>query len=363
MNSLIFKLLIKYLILLKYFIFLNLIAIFLGCNKSISLQIASTENYIEGESFVLSSNIKSNFLYTSLIPKSLKVYSTYSKNDSNFKLYKEKLDYIVDYNNGTITRTKNSSIPDYSNHIFYSLNDFDQNNFTNFSNDSFFIYADYSTFNSNIISVKNKNFNLLKNFKNKLLSGDSIQVISYGNSITAGAGATSNEYRFQYRWLKYLKNTYPKSNIYFKDVSIPGYSSKDGILLWDNHVGLTNPDLVLLGWGMNDANLGGATPLEFKNNLKQLVKMIRELKHAEVIIYSQFRPNDNWHYSSHSMYLFANAAKEAAAETNSAYVDVFNIFELVFKRKNQSSILQNNINHPNNFGHFLYFQTFKNMQF
>jgi hypothetical protein len=35
----------------------------------------------------------------------------------------------------------------------------------------------------------------------------------------------------------------------------------------------------------------------------------------------------------------------------------------VFKRKDQSSLLGNNINHPNDFGHWLYAQAFEAMHF
>jgi acyl-CoA thioesterase-1 len=44
-------------------------------------------------------------------------------------------------------------------------------------------------------------------------------------------------------------------------------------------------------------------------------------------------------------------------------VNVYDIFEKVFARKDQPSLLSNNINHPNNFGHWLYFRAFKNLKF
>ncbi len=114
---------------------------------------------------------------------------------------------------------------------------------------------------------------------------------------------------------------------------------------------------------MNEANVGAMTPSAYKSNLIKLVQMSREQKNAEVIIFSCFRPNDNWHYSSHSMELYTQAAKEAAAISGCAFVDVYDIFEKVFARKDQPSILSNNINHPNNFGHWLYFQAFKSLKF
>jgi hypothetical protein len=63
------------------------------------------------------------------------------------------------------------------------------------------------------------------------------------------------------------------------------------------------------------------------------------------------------------MNLYTEAAKEAAAISGCAFVDVYAIFEKVFARKDQPSLLSNNINHPNNFGHWLYFQTFKWLKF
>ncbi len=91
--------------------------------------------------------------------------------------------------------------------------------------------------------------------------------------------------------------------------------------------------------------------------------MIKERKGAEVILFSSFPPNDDWHYGSHSMEFFAEATKQAALEANCAYVDVFNTWKIVLQRKDQSSLLGNNINHPNDFGHWLYELSFEAMTF
>jgi hypothetical protein len=63
------------------------------------------------------------------------------------------------------------------------------------------------------------------------------------------------------------------------------------------------------------------------------------------------------------MELYAAATKQAALEANCAYVDVYSTWMKVFKRKDQSSLLGNNINHPNDFGHWLYAQAFEAMHF
>jgi len=68
-------------------------------------------------------------------------------------------------------------------------------------------------------------------------------------------------------------------------------------------------------------------------------------------------------FGSHSMKQFAEATKEAAVVANCAYVDVYSTWEKVLKRKDQSSLLGNNINHPNDFGHWLYEISFEALIF
>ena len=321
------------------------------------------KNKIEGESFVLASNSPANFLYPSIRKGSVTVRNTYLPSDSASIIYTEGIDYTIDYKKGSITRTAGSRIPDYSKHPLFEKTDFDQNNFSNYSNNPYFVWVDYTSRQKSIFPGNVSSENQLPKFTAKLKKGEPVLVLSYGNSIAAGAEASSPQFRFQNRWVDDLKSLFPKSAIQLQDGSLPGYTTVEGIAKWEAVIGKKNPDLVLLGWGMNEANIGGITPKEYQNNLVKLVQLTKEQKNAEVIIYSCFRPNDNWHYSSHSMNLYTEAAKEAAAISGCTFVDVYAIFEKVFARKDQPSLLSNNINHPNNFGHWLYFQTFKCLQF
>ena len=318
---------------------------------------------IQGESLVLATTQAGRLCFDSLVKRSVIFRSTYQRQNTNSKIYVEGVDYIVDYEKGEIQRTINSSIPDYSKHVLYEKKDFDHTKFTDFSNHPYFIWVDYATKNGERLAQPNDQTKYLVNFRKKLESGQPVSIVSYGNSITAGGEASSTEFRFQFIYGNYLKSVFPQANFKIDDVSIPGYSSKQGIEWWDTYIGKTSPDLVLVGWGMNDHNKGGNSPEQFRKNLVKLVAMIKERKNAEVILYSAFPPNDNWHYGSHSMELYAAATKQAALEANCAYVDVYSAWMKVFKRKDQSSLLGNNINHPNDFGHWLYAQAFEAMHF
>ena len=318
---------------------------------------------IQGESLVLAATKAGRLCFDSLVKRSVIVRSTYQRQNANSKIYVEGVDYIVDYEKGEIQRTTNSSIPDYSMHVLYEKKDFDHTKFTDFSNHPYFIWVDYATKNGERLAKPNDQSKYLVNFRKKLESGQPVSIVSYGNSITAGGEASSTAFRFQSVYGNYLKSIFPQANFKIDDVSIPGYSSKQGIEWWDTYIGKTSPDLVLVGWGMNDHNKGGNPPEQFRKNLIKLVGMIKERKNAEVILYSAFPPNDDWHYGSHSMELYAAATKQAALEANCAYVDVYSTWMKVFKRKDQSSLLGNNINHPNDFGHWLYAQAFEAMHF
>ena len=335
-----------------------LLLICLSWNMQASASNASTtrkRNIVEGESFVLGANNPANFLYTSIVKGSVIVRSTYLPTDSGSIIYTEGTDYPIDYKKGTLARTVGSRIPDYAKHPLFEKTDFNQNNFPNYSNNPFFVWVDYASKKSDILNGDKTSTVYLSKFTSKLEKGSPITIVSSGNSIAAGAEASSIQLRYQNRWIDYLKALYPKASIELQDASLPGYTTLEAIANWETSIGKKNPDLVLLGWGMNEANVGGMSPSEYQNNLVKLVQITRAQKNAEVIIYSCFRPNENWHYAGHSMNLYTEAAKKAAQIANCAYVNVYDIFEKVFARKDQPSLLSNNINHPNNFGHWLYF--------
>jgi len=349
----------------KQFLFVLLIlsCLLWSCKAVQPLVSVKGKNKIEGESFLLADTTSSNFLYASIVKGSVSIRSTYLLSDSGSTIYQEGTDYTIDYKNGTIARTLNSRIPNFAKHPLFGKINFDQNNFSNYSNNPYFIWVDYTTKKRDQLVETTDQSNFLAGFKNKLLTGSSINIVSYGNSIAGGGEASAQQYRFQNRWIDYLKQTYKATNIIWEDASLPGYTTTEAILKWDATVGQKNPDLILLGWGMNEANVGGITPSEYKNNLIALAQKSKQSKNAEVIIYSCFRPNENWHYASHKMESYTQAAKEAAVEANCAYIDVYGVFEKVFARKDQPSLLANNINHPNNFGHWLYYKAFTSLSF
>src|SRR5690606_1036378 len=155
---------------------------------------------------------------------------------------------------------------------------------------------------------------------------------------------------------------FPQAQIQSVNLSIPGYGTPEAVSWFDGIFKDQQPDIVFIGFGMNDQCMEGnssCNPTVFEENLVMLANKIKTLFGADVVFFSAFPPNEQWKHNTHRMEQYAAASRQAAIATNSAYVDVFGTWQQVLKRKDQQSLLANNINHPNDFGHWIYEQAFE----
>jgi len=313
---------------------------------------------IDGESLVMVEQIPANLCFGNLVPNSIIVRSTYLPDQEDTIVYEQGGDYRVDYVLGTISRTRNSRIPDFSKNPAYGKKDFDHNKIPGIGNHQYFIWVDYETLDGHPFTIKNDQSALLKRTLSKLKSGEPLKIVVYGDSISTGCEATAESLRFPNRYASYLSSRFPKAEITLENGATGGDTSEQGVDRLAEKVLSRGPDLVLLGFGMNDHNVppSGVKIPKFKQNLAEIVESIRERTGAEVIILSAFPPNPDWKFGSHQMDKYAEATKQAASELKCVYADVYDTWIKVLKRKDLPSLLGNNINHPNNFGHWLYFK-------
>lgn len=317
-----------------------------------------THNNISGESVVLAKTNPSNLLFDKIISGAVLVRNNYDAKTPNSIIFKEGKDYIIDYKNGTIKRTKNSKIPDYSKHSLYGIKNFDHTKVKNNSNHPFFVWIDYTTENNTDISKPIIYPQNIKSFFDKLNSFKPVKIIVYGDSISTGEEATAPRFTFFDIFKKQLQKQFPKAKINLENGATGGDTTVEGLSRLKQKVLTRKPDIVLVGFGMNDHNINSVSPDNFYKNLKSIVEQIKTNTNAAVILYSTFPPNPEWFGSSHTMENYAKITKKIAAETQSSYADVFSIWKKVLEQKNSSSLLANNINHPNNFGHWIYSQAF-----
>jgi lysophospholipase L1-like esterase len=330
---------------------------------SMLLAASCRTQHLAGESLVLAGQTPGRLVGTDVKPRSVTVRSTYLPGGT---VYEAGRDYSMDAKAGTIARTDGSRIPDFSTNVLFGKKDFNQGEFPNYGNGKFFVYVDYQ-FARPVKLVESRDVSrLLPRTVSKLRGGESLKVIAFGDSITAGGEASSVALQYPSRYVAALRARFPKSTITLENGATGGDNTVMGLQRLEEKVLSRSPDLVLVAFGMNDQNLpgvGGVEPAEFKKNLETMVRRIREKTGAEVILLSTFPPNPNWHFSTHRMGQYAAATEAAAKDCNVAYADVYAVWEKVLARKDPSSLLANNINHPNDFGHWLYMQALEALAF
>ncbi len=328
-----------------------LLVVLVGCTNPFKSRL--TEQV--GESVVLVGEEPAALAFVPRATKPLFVRSTYL-HQTNTVDYVPGQDYVVNLTNGTLWRTPASRLPDFRTNNLFGQAEFDHSKFPGFGNTHFFAYVDYSYDAKEAWPVQKAQAHLLPLTRARLHSGQPVKLVAFGDSITAGGDATRPELIFWQRWAESLRRKYPRAAITAVKGATGGDSTVQGLQRLESKVLDEHPDLVLVAFGMNDHNKGGVPPDAFVRNLEEIVARIRAAGKAEVVLLSTFPPNPNWKFGSHRMEEYAAATEQAAKATHCAYVDIYRNWQLIAARKKPEDLLGNNINHPNDFGHWLYFR-------
>jgi acyl-CoA thioesterase-1 len=313
-----------------------------------------------GESVVFIGEESANLAQLPLRNQPVAIRDTYQRH-SNSVDYAEGRDFVVDYSAGTLRRTPDSRLPDFGKNILFGKEEFDHSKFPGFGNGGFFAYVDYSFLATDPWPIQALQTSYLKSTQGRLCQGKEVKIVAFGDSITAGGEATRPELIFWRRWADYLQQKYPRAHVTAINGATGGDSTVQGLQRLQSKVLEEKPDLVLIGFGMNDHNVGSVPIPQFEQNLKQLIERIRNETAAEVVLFSAFSPNPRWKFGSHRMTEYAAATERVAHEVSCAYADVYTNWERVAARKKPEDLLGNNINHPNDFGHWIYFRVFQGL--
>jgi acyl-CoA thioesterase-1 len=315
--------------------------------------------YEIGESVVFIGDQPASLAWLPAGRHAIRVRNTYLPS-TNTLYYAEGTDYSVDYTNGTVTRMAGSHLPDFRTNILYGQENFDHSQFPGYGNDRFLVYADYSL--GEVVSwpVQPPQTQFLSQTRAKLERGGLVKIVAFGDSITAGYNISNPGDIFWVRWVDDLKRRYPKAQIMALNRATAGDTTGMGLQRLKAKVIDEHPDLVLIGFGMNDHNVKGfGTPVDdFEQNLEAMVARVRQETSAEIVLYSAFPPNPKWKFGSHHMADYAAATDRVARRLSCAYADVFDNWQQLAARKKPEDLLANDINHPNDFGHWIYYRVF-----
>jgi acyl-CoA thioesterase-1 len=311
-----------------------------------------------GESVVLVGEQPSRLAFPPLARGSVHVRSTYLDNAPATVHYEEGRDFAVDYTTGKITRTGASRIPDFQTNMLFGKEDFDHSKYPGYGNLRFFAFVDYGSQGEAGWLRQPSQAEFLPRTQQKLRDGDKVKVVAFGDSITAGGEATQPGLIYWQRWADALQKKYPEAQITTVNGATGGDTTRNGLERLEIKVLSQKPDLVLVAFGMNDNNLPpfGVPPEEFAQNLRRMIDRIRGATQAEIILLSTFPPNPKWHFGSRATGDYARITAQVAREKCCAFADIYHNWLNFSAAKKPEDLLGNNINHPNDFGHGIYFQ-------
>ena len=119
------------------------------------------------------------------------------------------------------------------------------------------------------------------------------------------------------------------------------------------------PDLVIVAYGMND--VGYRNPETYRAGTAKLIERLRAANpDVEVILVATMLGNDQWRHTPREMFpLYLDALKSLAGTNDQpapriALADLTSLWTEMLKRKRDSDLTGNGVNHPSDFGHRVY---------
>ncbi|MGZ0708543.1 SGNH/GDSL hydrolase family protein [Coraliomargarita sp. W4R53] len=193
----------------------------------------------------------------------------------------------------------------------------------------------------------------------KLEKGEPLRLIVFGDSISVGASASGKSARapFMPRWSELVASSLQRfygSEITHINPSMGGMRSDWGKENAASLVSHQHPDLVILGFGMNDAGANFSAET-FKSNTESIIQTIRQDNpDTEFLLLMSFQPNSAWrNLDLMESYLDALNSLQSDGIT---VADLWTPHAYLLKGKTYWDMTGNHVNHPNDFLVRLYAQ-------
>jgi acyl-CoA thioesterase I len=322
---------------------------------------SGTVNRQTCEAVVLLDEEAQHLRHPRIRPGSLSARSTTLPEDEGCVHYAEGRDYRVDDDEGTIVRTPGSRIPDWTKHELYGQDDFDHRNCKEHGNGNYTFTVDYAYDASPVAPVTGPPVRRIARTLEKLRKGERIRYVVFGDSISTGAEASRPGLAFHNLFVDRIRSLVPGADIETVNKAIGGERCLEGIARLKCDVLDLHPDLVTITFGANDqCKLRtdpecAVPPAEFRDKMRRIVEGIRQETGADVVLITPLILNPAWMYTSGQVDTYADILRELAAECGACVADLNALWRAELDAgKSYASLLMNNINHPNDYGHQLF---------
>ncbi|RYY32044.1 MAG: SGNH/GDSL hydrolase family protein, partial [Sphingobacteriaceae bacterium] len=188
----------------------------------------------------------------------------------------------------------------------------------------------------------------IKKLKNK----QPLKIVFFGNSIETGCNSSGfmNEPPYMPSWPELivhdLKQHYA-GKIDFNNQSVGGKIAQWGRDVVDTTVVPQNPDLVVIGFGMNDGTFG--VPVQqYLDNIKAIMDaVLAKNPKAEFVLIATMLANP--HAVQNNIQATYKAGLDKLAKTGVVVADLTGVHAELLKYKSYQDMTGNNVNHPNDY--------------
>ena len=186
----------------------------------------------------------------------------------------------------------------------------------------------------------------------KLLNGQDIKIVFFGNSIETGCNSSGfmNKSPYMPSWpelIVYGLKQHYKGKIEYNNQSVGGKIAQWGREVAASTVVPQNPDLVIIGFGMNDGTIG-IPPSEYTSNVQAIMNTV--LTHnskAEFILIAPMLANPD--AVQDNMQASYKVALDKLTKKGVVVADVTGVHTILLKSKSYQDMTGNNVNHPNDY--------------
>lgn len=194
----------------------------------------------------------------------------------------------------------------------------------------------------------------LSNFVQKLERGEEVTVVFYGASTMTGAntsgklGVEPYLKTFPELVIDGLLKKYPNATINYQNPSIGGKLTDWAVANVENSCNLYHPDLVFTMWGMNDGSWR-IDEQTFTDRCETLIKSIQANTDADILFASSMLANALSPQNTGFVEKYHPYIENYVDDYGIGLVDVTEFSKDLYKLKSSVELLNNNINHPNDF--------------
>jgi lysophospholipase L1-like esterase len=201
----------------------------------------------------------------------------------------------------------------------------------------------------------------LHKFIEKLEAGKEVNLVFFGDSITAGGNSSgrANTAPYTPMWSNMVTDAlaakYPSAKINYTNTAVGGKDTKWGIEEIETSVNAYKPDLLVLAFGMND---GGKQISDFIKNTKTMIdKVLAANPDCEIAVIATMLPHDKTTYYKNQYQQEAALIEMAKSYSNVDVIPMTSVHSSILEYKRYYDMTGNNVNHPNDFLIRVYAQT------